>query len=119
MSTATVRGYRIAARLSGRDLTLIDTHSAFADAIRTLFAQIRPRRIIETGTYLGTGTTTIIASALRELGIDDAQFLSIEVNPRHLNKARENLARAGLSVELLHGLSVPRELLPSIEQIER
>lgn len=119
MSTATLRGYRIAGRMSDRDLTLIDTQSAFAGAIRTLFAQIRPRRIIETGTYLGTGTTTIIASALRELGIDDARFLSIEVNPRHLNKARANLATAGLSVELLHGLSVPRRLLPSIQQIER
>src|SRR5207247_9108928 len=81
----------------------------------------KPRKIIETGTYRGTGTTRIIASALRELNLKDAIFHSIEVNPTHLASAKENLARTGLDsyVRLHHGLSVPRSLLPSIQDIER
>ncbi|HVT89395.1 MAG TPA: hypothetical protein VHD56_11125 [Tepidisphaeraceae bacterium] len=111
--------YLIAGRMSNKDLTRIDTQGQFARSIQSLFEKIRPRKIIETGTYRGTGTTAVIANALRELEIDDARFLSIEINPRHLAIARDNLAKAGLSVELLHGLSVPRSLLPSIEQIEQ
>lgn len=111
--------YRIAGRLSAKDLTLIETQSQFARSIGDLFSRIRPSRIVETGTYFGTGTTTIIASTLRDLGIDDARFVSIEVNPRHLQRARANLEKAGLSVELLHGLTVPRALLPSRQTIEQ
>lgn len=112
-------GYRIAGRMSSKDLTLVATESQFARAIHELFMRIRPVRLIETGTYFGTGTTTIIASTLRELGLTDSDFISIEINPRHLERARANLAKAGLEVELWHGLSVPRRLLPTLEQIER
>ena len=111
--------YRIAGRLSSKDLTLVGTESQFARSIRELFTRIRPRRVIETGTYFGTGTTTVIASTLRDLEIDDARFVSIEINPRHYARAQANLERAGLNVELLHGLSVPRLALPTREQIER
>jgi hypothetical protein len=112
-------GYQIAAHLSTKDLTRVPTDSQFARSVHDVFSRIRPRRIIETGTYFGTGTTTIIASALRDLGIDDAQFVSIEVNPRNIQRATANLAKAGLSVELIHGLSVPRNMLPTLEQIEK
>jgi hypothetical protein len=111
-------GYRIAARLSKKDQTLIEAESQFGTCVREVFARIRPKRIIETGTYFGTGTTTIIATSLRDLGIDDAEFISIEINPKNLQRAQANLAKAGLSVELLHGLSVPRKLLPTLQQIE-
>src|SRR5450432_4686957 len=94
-------GYRIAGRMSGKDLTLVETESQFSRAVRDLFGKIRPRRIIETGTYFGTGTTTIIATALRELNIDDAQFISIEINPKHMQRAQTNLAKSGLTVELI------------------
>src|SRR5205085_4664344 len=70
-------------------------------------------------TYRGQGTTTAIAMALRDLGIDDAVFHSIEVNPKHFQRAAENLAKAGLTnVRQHNGLSVPRSLLPTIEQID-
>src|ERR1700733_6852787 len=111
-------GYRIASQLSDKNQTLIEMESQFARRVRELFAQIRPQRIIETGTYWGTGTTTIIATALRDLDIDDAQFGSIEVNPKNLQRAQANLAKAGLSVELINGLSVPRDMLPTLQQIE-
>ena len=112
--------YRIAGRLSEKkDLTLVTTESQFARSVRDIFARIRPTRIIETGTYRGTGTTTIIASAIRDLGIEKAQFVSIEVNPSNVKRAIENLAKAGLNVEIINGLSVPRSMLPTREQIER
>jgi predicted O-methyltransferase YrrM len=112
-------GYQIAGRLSKKDLTLVETESQFGRCVREIFGRIRPTKVIETGTYWGTGTTTIIARALRDLGIEDAQFVSIEVNPINVARARRNLAEAGLSVDLINALSVPRGLLPTREQIER
>jgi FkbM family methyltransferase len=103
-----------------KDLTKIDGDSEFARAIRNLFRVHQPRRIIETGTYLGTGTTRVIAETLRDLGLNDAAFYSIEINPEHLARAYANLQSAGLAaqVRLQRGLSVPRSLLPTMEQIE-
>lgn len=113
-------GYRIAGHFSPKhNLTGVATESHFGRCVRQLFSQIRPRRVIETGTYHGTGTTTIIASALRDSGIDDAVFFSIEVNPHNYRKALANLAKQNLSVSVLNGLSVPRHLLPSMGQIEQ
>lgn len=112
-------GYRIAARLAQqKDLTRIDTESHFARCVKDLFARVRPRRVIETGTYHGTGTTTVIARALRDLAIDEARFISIEVNPRNITRATTNLQNEDLSVELFNGLSVPRALLPDLQAIE-
>ncbi|UCC96701.1 MAG: glycosyltransferase [Phycisphaerales bacterium] len=102
-----------------RSGTHIETQSSFGAEIRELFAKIRPKKIIETGTYLGTGTTTIIARALEALGIDDATFYTIEVNPQNHARAKEYLAANNLKVHALNGLSVPRSLLPDRDQIAR
>ncbi|MGH7178053.1 MAG: hypothetical protein ACREJC_11790, partial [Tepidisphaeraceae bacterium] len=113
--------YQIAGRTApAQDLTKIAADSQFARGIARVFADMRPRRIIETGTYLGTGTTTAIASAIRDRRIDEGRFFSIEVNPKHAVRAHANLERAGLAefVEILEGLSVPLALLPRFEQIE-
>ena len=108
------------AKPTSEDLSQIDLSSDFARTIGQLFAQIRPKKIIETGTYLGTGTTTIIASAIRQLGIQDAAFYSIEVNPVHHHHALRNLSQYGIAnyVKALNGLSVPRHLLPTLPEIE-
>lgn len=105
---------------SGKDLTQIDDGSSFADAIRELVRRERPRKIIETGTYLGTGTTKIIASALREFAVESPEFFSIEVNPNNFAQAQSNLAQAGLNrfVRTLLGVSVPRTMLPTIADLE-
>jgi predicted O-methyltransferase YrrM len=66
---------------SGKDLTQVDAQSEFSGEIQKLFSQIRPQRIIETGTYHGVGTTRIIAHALKELKIGNSIFYSIEINP--------------------------------------
>lgn len=119
MSESNQPTYRIAGRMSKDDLTVVPAHSQFARSIRRIFEQVRPRRIIETGTYRGTGTTTAIANALRELGLHDAIFHTIEVNPKNCQRAADNLLRAGfINLRLHNALSVPRALLPTIEQID-
>jgi cephalosporin hydroxylase len=113
-------GYRIAGRVDPKkDLTKVPDESQFARSIRQLFRQIRPRRVIETGTYHGNGSTAVIASALQQYGSENASFYSIEVNPKFHQWAISNLAKRGLSVAVLNGLSVPRRMLPTIQQIER
>lgn len=104
----------------GHDLTEVSQVSEFSTRIRDVFLEHKPRYIIETGTFLGTGTTSTLAKALLDLRLDLAEFYSIEVNPENHMQARRNLEAAGLDqrVRLLNGLSVPRALLPSLEQIE-
>ncbi|MBN1818551.1 MAG: hypothetical protein JW828_14405, partial [Sedimentisphaerales bacterium] len=97
----------------------VKTESSFADNIRDLFTRIRPRKIIETGTFHGTGTTTVIAQTLRSLGLDDAVFFTIEVNPVNHYRAQQNLAASALQVHCLNGLSVPRIMLPDRDDIRR
>jgi hypothetical protein len=98
---------------------MVGQESQFATCLLDLFRQIRPRRIVETGTYLGMGTTTIIGRALVQLQLQGAQFFSIEVNPVHHAVARHNVAAMGFPAMLLQGLSVPRRLLPSREAIRQ
>ncbi|MBF0344193.1 MAG: hypothetical protein HQL06_08175 [Nitrospirae bacterium] len=105
---------------TSRDLTQIGASSDYAKHIGRLFKELRPHMIIETGTYLGLGSTTIIASTIKELAIEDCVFYSIEVNPHHHKIAVENLTKNGLIdlVTPVNGLSLPRNLLPDIDEIE-
>lgn len=104
-----------------RDLTAVSGDSEFQKSIMKLFRSIRPRKIIETGTYIGTGTTSIICRALDELNIKHSKFCSIEVNPMHFKQAQHNLAQDVLAgrIFLLNGLSVPRKMLPTINEIRQ
>ena len=95
----------------------VDAHSSFGERIKELFAKITPQKIVETGTYLGMGTTTIIAKALKELRIKDAVFYTIEVNPEYYAKAKKYFRQNNIEVYALNGLSVPRAMLPSREEI--
>lgn len=87
------------------------------DAIRKAGA----RRIIETGTFVGMGTTAIIARALAECRLGGARFYTIECNPEHYRQALENLRTSGLLslVQPLHGVTVPRALLPTADAVAR
>ena len=113
------KGVKIAADYD-HDGTKIDTESEFSSHIQSLFKENRPKKIVETGTFLGTGTTTIIASLLHQFGIEDAAFYTIEVNPGHHRTAMTNLGNSGLLkyVTPLNGVSVPRNMLPTLEEIE-
>ncbi|KWT92178.1 putative O-methyltransferase [Candidatus Magnetominusculus xianensis] len=102
------------------NLMQMAAESEFSRHIHSLFKTLRPQRLVETGTYCGVGSTTVIASALQECRITGHKFYSIEVNPLHHNTAFENLTNNGLInyVTLVNGLSLPREYLPPIDEIE-
>ena len=93
---------------------MFDRNGMVEQKIRELILQRQPAKIIETGTFYGTGSTQIIANALRELGTPST-FYTIECNPGFAEAARSNLRASGLDsfVEVLVGLSVPTSMLPS------
>ena len=95
----------------------VDSGSSFAASIQKVLADIRPKKVIETGTYLGTGTTTIIAKSLEALDIHNAVFFTIEVNPCNYAQAKNYFEANNMRVNALNGLSVPRSMLPSKDQI--
>lgn len=66
--------------------------------IRILLQLHRPRRILEIGTAIGYSTIWLASAA------PDAQILSLEISEEKVERARENLAEAGLSdrVTVLH-----------------
>ena len=74
-------------------------------ALRTAIERYDPRVVIETGTYLGLGSTHILAEAFTDAPPD--RFFTIEVSRAHYDLARENLADYPF-VELLWGLSIER-----------
>jgi len=67
------------------------------------------RRILEIGT-LGGVSTLWLARALPE----DGRLVSLEIEPRHAEVARHNLARAGLSDRVEVRLGPALELLPEL-----
>lgn len=81
-------------------------HNDFKDAITELIKTKKLQRIIETGCYLGEGTTQGIADAL----VGDEQVFSIEVNPRHYEVARKRHRNSPIT--FLLGLSVKRSDIP-------
>jgi len=87
----------------------------FRKSVTELIQNTKPSKIIETGTYLGTGTTKIIAEALNG---QSYQMLTIESNPHSCLQARANLTQYP-NIRVLEGLSIPRRLLPSIDEIEK
>lgn len=97
---------------------MIQESSAFAEAIGQVIREYRPKKILEIGTYLGQGTTAVIAEAMKQNGIDGT-FFTIEVNPRYHAQAKAYLESKGYPVQALCGLSIPRRLLPSREQIQQ
>lgn len=106
---------------SDKSLTQIDSISEFAKQITKVIADIKPSKIIETGTFHGTGTTKIIGNAVKTQGLINTKFYSIEVNINNYKEAQKNIAKSGLGdyVTLLNGLSLPRNFLPTIEDIEK
>lgn len=115
------RGIRIAGEdAHGKDLTVVDGQSDFSASLNQVFRNHRPMKVVETGTYLGTGTTRTLGRLLRSHGIQSPLFFSIEVNPENHAKARDNLQMDGLLgiVRPLLGLSVPRTKLPGLTEIK-
>jgi hypothetical protein len=86
------------------------TGGDFRDSMTAIIQERRPRSIIETGTYLGLGTTKIIAEALE----GDYQFFTIEANPYSYGEACRNLSQYP-KIRILNGYSVPQRLMPTRE----
>ncbi|WP_321493265.1 class I SAM-dependent methyltransferase [uncultured Desulfobacter sp.] len=109
---------KIAEELDAKfDLTEIG--GEFRSAIRRVFKKYCPRKIVESGTYHGTGSTKTICEAIRDSGITEIKFYTIEVNPECYQKALVNLKKNRLEtfVTPVLGLSVPTSYLPNLEQI--
>jgi hypothetical protein len=99
----------------------IEQDSDFALNLRLTFQYKRPRKVIETGTYLGMGTTTLIARALEVIwespDREGIQFHTIELDPDSHESAKCNLANFN-AIKFWNGLSVPRALLPCLQEIK-
>lgn len=65
-------------------------------------------KVIETGTYLGTGTTSAVLRGLKGRVFD---FISIEADPENHRIARENLGEIQ-GLHLINGLSIGKPELP-------
>jgi predicted O-methyltransferase YrrM len=77
----------------------------FRDVVRRLVKEHNIDEVVETGTYLGTGSTSVFAG-------EDLNVFTIECNVNHLLQAAENLK--GMSnVCFIHGLSLKRERIIS------
>jgi len=84
-----------------------------------LFAQVKPRKVVETGTYLGLGTTTLLHNAAVANGLIP-KIYTIECNPRNYQKAYNYFWEHKLTlVQPRLGLSIPRFMLPTLDEVRR
>lgn len=81
----------------------------FKQALIDTIVKYQPDTVIETGTYLGIGTSAAILEGLNQVG-EEFAFYSIEVNPDYYKVATRNISDP--NAILLHGLSIPREMIP-------
>lgn len=92
-------------------------HGEFESAIRRAVARFKPRKILETGTYLGNGTTRMLYESLKEMG-EPFELITIEVNPEYHRIAKERWKSAP-EVTCLLGLSILKNQLPDLAEIQR
>lgn len=93
----------------------VTTSTHFNDALTQLIRDRNLKKIVETGTYHGTGTTRAIIEGQRFLP-GRCQFYSIEVNPENHRIAQRNTV--GENVRCMLGLSVPSHMKPPAKAIE-
>lgn len=107
--------------MKDKDLTQVDNESLFKQAIENVFLKFKPKKILETGTYLGEGTTRIIIESIIKANIEQFIFYSVEVDRSKAEKAFINLSKRGLNkyVKILNGLSVPKDILPTYDEIKK
>jgi hypothetical protein len=119
---ARAKGYIVTHSLSQEQIKTaitVTSQSPFATAIIAEFKERKPRKVIETGTFEGNGTTRIIHMAALEAGVENLDFWTMECNPNSFSKALNNIVTNKLNVRALFGVSVPRRILPSQAEIQK
>lgn len=91
--------------------TSITNGGKFELALSKVINNLQPKRILESGTYLGQGTTRIVVQTVSPA----CEFVTIELNPAFIQKANRNLRNT--SVKIREGLSIPRNMLPTPGQL--
>lgn len=112
-----------------RDQKSVDGSSSLAVVLRDLILTHRLRTVLETGTFRGCGTSSILAGALEELG-GAVEMHTLEVNPKnHRDACRHFRAKGWLRrfwripprppgfLRAWCGLSLKRSELPTRETI--
>lgn len=87
----------------------------FTDAITYLVSKFQITKVIETGTLFGLGTTAAVLEGFALHGINPVMFVSIEKDDFNYTVAVKN--NIGKPVKILKGLSIPKHLLPTLEEI--
>jgi predicted O-methyltransferase YrrM len=91
-------------------LPQIDVSPAQGKFLHLIARAIAPRRILEIGT-LGGFSTVWLARAL----VPGGKLISLEFEPKHLEVARKNIAREGLSDRVDLRVGAALDLLPAVE----
>jgi predicted O-methyltransferase YrrM len=68
------------------------------EPILELFKKIKPKRLLECGTWLGEGSTRVILDSLKESKISNWKFYTVESNPTHYDIAVKNLENDNVEV---------------------
>jgi len=83
-----------------------------------LFKETKPECVVETGTYLGTGTTTLLWNA-RQAARLNTRIVTIECNPKNYRDACHHFRRKNMLIDARLGLSIPKSSLPDFNEIQR
>ncbi|WP_232247284.1 O-methyltransferase [Kitasatospora azatica] len=91
----------------------LPVHPQLGRLLYTLGRMLRPRSAIEFGTSFGTSTIQL-AAALRDNGV--GHLVSTELDPGKVDRARANLAEAGLSSQVTLLLGDARRTLADLPE---
>ena len=90
--------------------------NSFTQALTELVVYYNITRVVETGTFLGMGTTAAVLEGFKQHGTTPVYFASIEKDDLNYSVAQAN--NVGKPVKIMKGLSIPKRLLPNIEDIQ-
>jgi hypothetical protein len=99
---------QIAENLVKAGVTVSDS---FKKELTKLIAEKGITKVIETGTYLGQGTTKAVLDGMMAHG-KPFHFISIEVNSVYADQARKNTGKI-LGFDIWNGLSIPNSMKPT------
>lgn len=82
--------------------------------IHYIISSEKPEHILETGTYLGLGSTKTVLDSLLYNGLTDSVFVTIEANKVFAANAKNNLKDYNqfIGFEIANMVSIPQYLLP-------